>query len=440
LREKIYYKDIRVDGKLSNLSMDIKSALNKLFSLHQFGIKLGLENITDLLDQIGNPHKDLKSFHIAGSNGKGSTASFIASIMQEAGYKVGLYTSPHFVKFNERIRINGRMIDDGYIAKFVSELEESIDKNQLTFFEVTTALAFKYFNEQKVDYTVIETGLGGRLDATNVINPIASVITSISLEHVQYLGNTIEKIAYEKGGIIKPNTFVFTGAMPEEAEKVIRKKSDELNCRYFGINSFIKNENDRVLVLLNKKEYSVYSTPLRGAHQLYNSALAVKVINKCLGIDNGIIISRGISNVKINSGIEGRYEVVNTSPRIIFDSAHNPEGVQSFVNEFAKEYETYKERILIFGAMKDKNVREMLKSIHFYFHKIFITEIKTERSAKFEELEEISDSLNIKVNRLVDMDSFIKEFKRIGQGNCLIVLGSIYLLGEIKSELLLENP
>jgi dihydrofolate synthase/folylpolyglutamate synthase len=123
--------------------MDIKSALNKLFSLHQFGIKLGLENITDLLDQIGNPHKDLKSFHIAGSNGKGSTASFIVSMMQEAGYKVGLYTSPHFVKFNERIRINGRMIDDGYIAKFVSELEESIDKNQLTFFEVTTALAFK---------------------------------------------------------------------------------------------------------------------------------------------------------------------------------------------------------------------------------------------------------------------------------------------------------
>jgi len=420
--------------------MGIESALKKIFSLHQFGIKLGLENIHILLDEIGNPHKELKSFHIAGSNGKGSTASFIASILQETGFKVGLYTSPHFVKFNERIRLNGKMIDDGYITEFVSDIEKSIDKNQLTFFEVTTALAFKYFKEQKVDYAVIETGLGGRLDATNVISPIASVITSISLEHIQYLGNTIEKIAYEKSGIIKPNTFVFSGVMPEEAEKVIRDRSNELNCKYFGINSLVKKEKGRVIVLFDKKEYSIYSTPLIGDHQLYNAALAVGVLNKCLGIESELTISRGISNVKKNSGIEGRYEVLSTNPKIIFDSAHNPEGVQSFVNEFEKEFDSYNERILIFGAMKDKNIDEMLKSLHHYFNKIYITEINTERSAKFQELEDISKSLNFKVDRLTDPGGFIREFKLTGQGNCLIVLGSIYLLGEIKSEILSEIP
>ena len=420
--------------------MGIESALKKIFSLHQFGIKLGLENINILLDEIGNPHNELKSFHIAGSNGKGSTASFIASILQETGFKVGLYTSPHFVKFNERIRLNGKMIDDGYITEFVSDIEKSIDKNQLTFFEVTTALAFKYFKEQKVDYAVIETGLGGRLDATNVISPIASVITSISLEHIQYLGNTIEKIAYEKSGIIKPNTFVFTGVMPEEAEKVAHEKAMQLNSKYFSIDSLVKKEEERVLVLLGKKEFSIYSTPLQGKHQLFNSALAVSVLNKCLGLESDLLISKGILNVKKNSGIEGRYEVVNTDPKIIFDSAHNPEGVQSFVDEFAQEFESYKERILIFGAMKDKNISEMLKSLHHYFNIVFITEIKTERSARFQDLEEIADFLNIKVNRLINSDIFIKDFKQNGQGNCLVVLGSIYLLGEIKSKILLENP
>ncbi|MFA7229307.1 MAG: Mur ligase family protein, partial [Melioribacteraceae bacterium] len=192
----------------------IQSALNLLFSLHQFGIKLGLDNMTALLDHIGNPHSGLKMIHIAGSNGKGSTASFIASILMEAGFKVGLYTSPHFVKFNERIRINGVMIDDNSVAEFVDGLREYISEKKPTFFEITTALAFHYFLHQKVDYAVIETGLGGRLDATNVITPLASVITSISLDHTEHLGETIEKIAAEKGGIIKPGAKLFTGIMP----------------------------------------------------------------------------------------------------------------------------------------------------------------------------------------------------------------------------------
>ena len=177
--------------------MDVAASLKKLFSLHTFGIKLGLENTIKFLEHIGNPQNFLKTIHVAGSNGKGSTSSFIASILQESGFKTGLYTSPHFVKFNERIVINGKQIDDEYIADFVDKYENYIDEHQLTFFEVTTVMAFKYFLEMKTDYCIIETGLGGRLDATNVLNPIAVVITTISLEHTNVLGNTITQIASE---------------------------------------------------------------------------------------------------------------------------------------------------------------------------------------------------------------------------------------------------
>ena len=204
--------------------MDVETSLQKLFSLHTFGIKLGLENTINFLAHLGNPQKQLKTIHVAGSNGKGSTSSFIASILQETEYKTGLYTSPHFVKFNERIVINGRQIDDEYIAGFVSENEKYIDDNQLTFFEVTTAMAFKYFLEEETDICVIETGLGGRLDATNVLNSLAVVITTISLEHTNVLGNTLSEIATEKSAIIKNGVNVFTGKLKDEAFEVINQK------------------------------------------------------------------------------------------------------------------------------------------------------------------------------------------------------------------------
>jgi len=415
--------------------MDIKAALNKLFSMHQFGIKLGLEQINKLLEHVGNPHKNLKAFHVAGSNGKGSTASFIASILMEAGYKVGLYTSPHFVRFNERIRINGRMIDDEYIANFVTGLEKYIEKNEPTFFEVTTALALKYFADQKVDYAVIETGLGGRLDATNVIHPIASVITSISLEHTQYLGNTIEQVAFEKAGIIKPKTIIFTGRMPKRAQKVIHEKAKELDCQFLPIESFTKKEDERVKLAFREKSFSIYSTPLRGEHQLYNSALAVKVLNESLGIGDGLTLAKGIKDVIKNTGIAGRYEIVNCQPKIIFDSAHNTEGVKSFTDEFKKEYRNYLERVLIFGALKDKAITEMLVLLKPYFNKIFVTHIQIDRSASIQELTEIANAQDVKTLSLSNPADFIKQFSKEEGNKCLVALGSMYLLGEIKSKM-----
>ncbi|MCK7522792.1 MAG: Mur ligase family protein [Ignavibacteriales bacterium] len=199
--------------------MDLETSLKKLFSLHTFGIKLGLENTIGFLNHLGNPQQALKTIHIAGSNGKGSTSSFIASILQEFGFKIGLYTSPHFVKFNERVVINGKQIEDEYVSSFISDNEKYIDEHELTFFEVTTAMAFQYFKDMNTDYCVIETGLGGRLDSTNVLNPLAVVITSISLEHTNVLGDTIEQIAAEKAAIIKNGSKVFIGMLKKEAAR-----------------------------------------------------------------------------------------------------------------------------------------------------------------------------------------------------------------------------
>lgn len=416
--------------------MDIKQTLDKLFSLHQFGIKLGLESTQNLLNEIGNPHQKLKCFHLAGSNGKGSTSSFIASILMEHGYKVGLYTSPHFVRFNERIKINGIEIPDEAIVEYVQKLEQFIDGQKPTFFELTTALAFKYFEEQNVDFAVIETGLGGRLDATNVIDPIASVITSISLEHTAHLGNSIEKIAFEKAGIIKNTKPVFVGVVNEKALNVIKKKADDKECSLFLLNDFSKSKHDYSIIKTAVGEFSVYETPLLGKHQLKNASLAIKVVTETIEKVSAVLISRGIKRVKENTKIEGRYEIYKTSPRIIFDSAHNPEGIKSFISQFKEEYLAYKNRVLIFGAMRDKNIKIMIKSLSGYFDKILITSINDDRAAKFEEINNVIMDCGISTEKLETPETYIEEFAKKNENSCLVILGSMYLLGEIKSKIL----
>lgn len=419
--------------------MNIKSALEKIYSMHQFSIKLGLERIENLLDHIDRPQEKLRCFHLAGSNGKGSTASFIASILMETGFKVGLYTSPHFVRFNERIKINGVEIDDEYIARFVESMDEYIDEFDPTFFEVTTALAFKYFAENEVDFAIIETGLGGRLDATNVIHPLASIITSISLEHTNILGDTIEKIAVEKAGIIKPKTLVLNGFMPIEAENIIVSKALGESCRHIKASDFITRYEDFINVQLGNKLFKIYSTPLAGKHQLYNSALALKTVNELLKIDDIRVITKGINNVIENTGIQGRYEVVCNNPKIIFDSAHNPEGIESFIREFEKEYKNYSERSLVFGAMRDKNISEMLRLLIPYFDVIYVSQVQVERAAPIEQIVELMQGNDKKIVPLEDPSGFISKFELIKEKKCLVVLGSMYLVGEIKSKIIYKN-
>ena len=415
--------------------MDLETSLKKLFSLHTFGIKLGLENIIGFLNYLGNPQKVLKTVHIAGSNGKGSTASFISSILQEFGYKVGLYTSPHFVKFNERVVINGKQIDDEYISVFISENEKYIDEHQLTFFEVTTALAFKYFREMKPDYCVIETGLGGRLDATNVLDPLAVVITSISLEHTNVLGNSIEQIALEKAAIIKNNSKVFTGMLVKEASDIVKNKCEETQSQYFKLEDYISEDLNKVRLFSDDNTLKL-NPPLKGNYQKKNLALAALTVSKSFQLKNEQYYLNGISNVCINTGLQGRYEYYYKNPTIIFDSAHNPEGIGAFLSEFRNESSKYKSRTLIFGAMRDKAISNMLVMLSEYFNELMLAEIKYERAAKPEELKNLCDEMKISSRILEKPSSFINEFKSNSDDECLVVLGSMYLLGEIKQQLL----
>ncbi len=412
---------------------DYKKTLDKLFALHTFGIKLGLDNITAFLNYLRNPQHNLNAIHVAGSNGKGSTSAFIASILQECNYEVGLYTSPHFVRFNERIAINNSKIPDDYIVEFYNRHQKYIDEYKLTFFEVTTAIAFQYFVDSGVDYAVIETGLGGRLDATNVLKPLACVITSISLEHTNILGSTIENIAFEKSGIIKPGSKVFIGKLPYEAEKIIEERCTNTGSQLFKIEDYTLEKGDLVELYTEEIEIIDWEIPLKGNYQKYNAALAGLVVTKIIELDDHSVIRQGIKNVIKNTGIQGRYEYFHKLPTVLLDSAHNPEGISAFVGEFRKEAEKYDKKILLFGAMKDKAISEMLSTLIPLFDEIFITQINHERSAGIDEISQIADKLGTKVNVCPEPAQCIRDFLNGSPKNCLVVLGSMYLIGEIKS-------
>ena len=413
--------------------MDIQESLNKLFALHTFGIKLGLDNIQKFLNKSGNPQSKLKTIHVAGSNGKGSVSSFIASILMEHGYKVGLYTSPHFVKFNERISINGKFISDDFIANYIDKYQKYIDEYQLTFFEVTTAMAFEYFVFSGVDYAVIETGLGGRLDATNVLNPLACIITSIGLEHTNILGDKIENIAYEKGEIIKAGSKTFIGLLSEEAIKVIEKKCFSVKSPLYCLEEYINEKNDQIELYTEELEFDEWEVPLIGKHQKYNAALASLCIAKTFDIDDPAIITDGIKNVVKNTKLQGRYEIVCNEPRIILDSAHNLDGIKCLINEFENEKKNYKKTSLLFGVMKDKNIEEMLAKVKDSFDNFYFYEINYERAASIELLNEHADKLGINFTTVKNLKEFLSVQISGDKNNCLVVAGSMYLLGEVKS-------
>jgi len=419
--------------------MRYQDSIDKLYSLQKFGIKLGLSNITDFLNHLGNPQNDFMSFHIAGSNGKGSTTSFIASILIEEGYQVGLYTSPHFVRFNERIKIGNTEINDKYISDFIEKHFDYILKTKLTFFEVTTALAFKYFSDNKIDYAAVETGLGGRLDATNVIDPIASVITSISLEHTEVLGETLEKIAEEKAGIIKPGKKIFIGKLPDAAVKVIVEKSRQINSALYSLNDFLLSLDVNVRLKMAEDHIVNIESPLKGIYQNYNAGLAAVCILNSIKDIKADSIKKGINNVVKNTGLQGRYEVYSKKPFIVFDSAHNPEGVENFLDTFIKENLRYKKKVLMFGAMRDKDIKAMLIALKNHFDEIRFIEIALERCATTVELAEIGRELNLNFTVEKEPIKFLIDFYKNNKEDCLVILGSIYILGTIKSKITLNN-
>jgi|TARA_R110000782_G_scaffold231061_1_gene317333 dihydrofolate synthase/folylpolyglutamate synthase len=309
--------------------------------------KANLDNTYRLSEILNHPEKQFKSVHIAGTNGKGSTSHMLASVLQEAGYKVGLYTSPHLKDFRERIKINGAMISENEVIDFVKEYKNEFEKIQLSFFEWTVGLAFHYFANQKVDIAIVETGLGGRLDSTNIVIPEVAVITNISMDHTQFLGNTLAKIAAEKAGIIKPTIPVIIGETQSEIKHVFIEKAKQLNAPIQFADEYPTQE---------------YESDLKGAYQQKNKKTVVATIQTLqqLGWDiteNHII--KGLQNVVNNTGLMGRWQVLNKQPLTVCDTGHNEAGIKLILAQLAEQ--DYEKLHFVLGVVNDKDITNILQ-------------------------------------------------------------------------------
>lgn len=310
--------------------------------------KADLKNTETLMEILNHPHREFKSIHVGGTNGKGSVSHMLASILQEQGYKVGLYTSPHLVDFRERIRINGSKIPEQIVVEFVEQYKSQFEKIDLSFFEWTVGLCFEYFKSEKVDIAIIEVGMGGRLDSTNVINPLVSIITNIGLDHTQFLGETKEKIALEKAGIIKKNTPVIIG----EAQNGVKKVFEETALSKDAPISFANEVHQA-------KEYEM---DLRGNYQLVNQKTVLAALpylkKQGIEIDTRSIIN-GFKNVVVNTEFLGRWQIISESPKIICDTAHNEDGLVSVLKQLKKE--DFDQAHFVLGMVNDKNTFDLLK-------------------------------------------------------------------------------
>ncbi len=309
--------------------------------------KADLSNTIKLVDYLNNPETKFKSIHVGGTNGKGSTSHMLASILQEEGYNVGLYTSPHLKDFRERIKINGKMISETFVVDFVQDHKEFFEKEQLSFFEMTVGMAFDYFAKKQVDIAIIEVGLGGRLDSTNVITPEVSVITNIGLDHTQFLGDTLAKIAIEKGGIIKPSIPCVIGATTIETKAVFEN---------------ISKNRKSTLFFAEDNTACIYETDLLGNYQQQNSKTALQTIEVLKNKGWNIVktsIEKGFKNVVTNTGLQGRWQQLNDKPLTICDTAHNVEGLSYVIPQLlSQDCEVLH---IVLGFVADKNIDEILR-------------------------------------------------------------------------------
>jgi dihydrofolate synthase / folylpolyglutamate synthase len=366
----------------------INQYFDYLYSLERVGMKYDLSNITKLLKALGNPHKQFKSIHIAGTNGKGATASFTASILQEQGCKTGLFTSPHLLKFNERIRINGKCISDSYIRKFLNENIKLIGKVKPSFFEVNTALAFKYFAENKVDAAVVECGLGGRLDSTNTLTPEVCVITQIGIDHTQFLGNTLGKIAKEKAGILKKCSSVIISDTNRSLRSLFRKRVTWQKKIFLDEFLDIKTGKPGFsLIFKPKKQKLNFTIPVKGEYQARNAATALiaaigfsKKAGQPLHFHH---VEQGFKNVRNNTGYRGRLDLIRSGGQsYIFDISHNAQGINSAL----KELRPGSKDIVVFGIMADKDYKKALKELLTHRTNIIFTKPSYQRALEPEVL------------------------------------------------------
>lgn len=426
--------------------MNYNEALQFIHESHKFGMRLGLDNIKKLLELLGNPQNNLKIIHVAGTNGKGSTCSFISSILKESGYKVGLYTSPFLEIFTERIRVNGENIREEEVGKIVSLIKEKIEimvsegYSYPTEFEIVTAMAFYYYNQEKVDFVALEVGLGGRYDATNVIDkPVVSAITSISLDHTGILGDTLGKIAFEKGGIIKEDCPTIVYPQQEEASEVIKnicaeKKSKYIECDFKNIEIKSSNINSQIYNCnINGKELRDLEIKLIGDHQIKNSIVALNVIEYLNDIKITNISEENIRKGLLGTKWPGRIEKISENPMFIIDGAHNEEGAKSLANSIDKYFEN-KNKILVIGMLEDKDIDSVLDLLIPKFNKVITTTPDNPRAIDANKLKEKIERYNIEVTCKPNIKEAVDYALEISNKDDVIIsAGSLYMIGNVRT-------
>ena len=409
------------------MASSINTILEELYSLQRLGIKVGLEHTVQLLDQIGKPHKKLRLIHVAGTNGKGSTCSILTKILIDHGLKVGLYTSPHLKKFNERIQINNCQISDEYIANFFNKNRATINEIKATFFETTTAMAFNYFKDQVVDYAVIETGLGGRLDSTNVIIPKVCGITSISLDHTEILGDTVEKIAVEKAGIIKEGVPTFTFEQKPSVLEILRKEADKKNSNLDITEEseidVIKSGEDGTFFNYSGLEFELH---LIGDHQVKNCVLAINISKKLLGSSFDISkVKKSVKTIKW----PGRLEKIKNK-NMYYDVAHNVEGISAMIKTISNSH-AYKKVVGLFSLKSDKNIKPICNVIKNNFEIIILCHDKSGYLTRSTVLEKILNENNIKCFSVSSVEKGVEALEKYNDDYVKIIFGSHYIAEEV---------
>lgn len=423
----------------------VTEALSRLYRLHAAGIKFGLETEHALLARLGHPEQGLAIIHVAGTNGKGSVCSMLEAVLRRAGLKTGLYTSPHLIRFNERIRINGRCVTDETLASLIPWVDKQAQETtarpggqEITFFEFTTALAFECFKRERVDVVVLETGMGGRLDATNVITPLVSVITGVSLEHTDYLGKDIPSIAAEKGGIIKPGRPVVIGPLTDEALPVIQRLAQERQARLIRAQDIVsvkrKSQNldgQQVGVESDSSSYGRLRCPLIGRHQLENMGIAVAAL-EVLRDECGLPVTPR----SVKEGLEivrwpGRCQVLSKDPVTILDGAHNPEGAH-ILSQVLHELVKGQPVGLVTGMCGDKDLDGFLRALAGRIRRMWAVPLKTERGLPPEAIAARAHIVECPV-AISSVPDALREASAWAVANrgTVCIAGSLYLAGEV---------
>jgi dihydrofolate synthase / folylpolyglutamate synthase len=423
-------------------------ALNWIHSRLRLGVKPGLKRMEWMMEKLNHPERRLRAVHIGGTNGKGSTVTFLRSILQEAGYSVGTFTSPYFEQFNERISVNGKPVSDQEItelANVVFPLAEELEKTELggpTEFEVITAMSIYYFSKvNPVDIVLFEVGLGGRFDSTNVIYPLLTIITNIGLDHTNILGNSMRDIAFEKAGIIKNGVPLVTAVKQAEAFEVIKEQADSKKAPLFQVGKDILIEDHTSLpngesftASTMFKNYPGLQIEMFGRHQVENAALAVMASQLLLQYYSFIIEENDLRKGLLSARWPGRFEIVSENPLIVLDGAHNEEGITALTTELENRFKEEKIKIL-FAALKDKKLDNMIAKLENIAEKITFTDFDFPRAASSKELLELSKLANKQA--VQDWRAYLQtEINELKENEVLVITGSLYFLSELRPVLL----